>query len=90
MRRVSNAGIAIITGGSRGIGGACVRRFVKFGWSVATVALPGEVFEPTTDGSVLALSGDLASENVCRKLLQRTLERYGRVDVLVNNAGIGM
>ena len=61
----SDSGVAIITGGSQGIGAACIRRFVQSGWRVATISLPGESFEPMRKGSVLALSGD------CRRAADR-------------------
>lgn len=84
------SGVAVITGGSQGIGAACVRRFVENGWAVATVALPGEDFEDRADGAVEVLSGDLTDEDVRRRLIEGTLERWGRIDALVNNAGVGL
>src|SRR5215216_7579495 len=70
--------VAIVTGGSQGIGAACVRRFVKSGWRVVTISLPRETFE-TTSRDVLALSGDLASESTRHTLVDETLTRYGRI-----------
>ena len=82
--------VALITGGSRGIGAACIRRFVQAGWKIATVSYPGETSACWPDSSVLHVRGDLASEQVCETVVNQTLERYGRVDVLVNNAGVGL
>src|SRR5436309_3876217 len=80
IQRKTTRGVAIVTGGSQGIGAACVRRFVQSGWSVATISLPGESFEPMPKGSVLTLSGDLVHEHVRQTLVEQTLKCYGRID----------
>lgn len=86
--------IALVTGGSRGIGEAIVRRFSAAG---ATVVLCSR---SSADGLALAeeLTGqgrtvvftscDVTSETEVRSMIGMILERYGRLDVLVNNAGI--
>ena len=89
-RQDAISGVAVITGGSQGIGAACVRRFLEKGWRVSTVALPGDAPQFCSGPSVLAISGDITWESVRQELLEQTLERYGRIDVLVNNAGVGM
>ncbi len=86
----SSSKVALITGGGRGIGAACVDRFLREGWRVATVALPGENVERWTAPSVLAMSGDITSAEVATNLVERTLQRFGRIDALVNNAGVGL
>ena len=63
---------------------------MQSGWSVATISLPRESLELMPKGSVLTLSGDLVHEHVCQTLVKQTLKCYGRIDVLVNNAGVGL
>jgi short-subunit dehydrogenase len=67
-----------------------MRRFVRDGWKVVTISLPGESFQPMPKNSVLTLSGDLVNEDVRQSLVEETLKRFGRIDVLVNNAGVGL
>ncbi len=86
---------AVITGGSRGIGRACVRRFAKAGYRVAVIynqnqAAAEKLRDELTDqgGGCVIYRCDVAdriqSEGVCKTVL----EKFGHVDVLVNNAGI--
>jgi len=77
--------VVLITGASRGIGRACVDSFSRRGALVSAaarsvVAIP-EAFSTQCD---LTSAGDR------ERLLQQTLERYGRIDILVNNAGQGL
>lgn len=86
--------VALVTGGSRGIGEAIVRRFSAAG---ATVVLCSR---SSADGLALAeeltglgqtvdfVSCDVANESAVQALIATIVERYGRLDVLVNNAGI--
>jgi NAD(P)-dependent dehydrogenase (short-subunit alcohol dehydrogenase family) len=90
MRREANGKVALITGGSRGIGASCVRRFILSGWNVATVHKPEESSTPVPQSSVLSFSGDIAAKDVRESVVEQTLARYGRIDVLVNNAGVGL
>lgn len=83
--------VALITGGSEGIGAACARSFHRRGAKVALIARNREKLEATAaavDG--LALAGDLCDGDFRRRAVEQTLERYGRIDVLINNAGIGL
>lgn len=90
MQRLANK-IAIITGGARGMGAQTCRLFVEEG---ATVVI-ADLLE--TEGQTLALElGDAASfrrldvssEEDWQKLVNETVERFGRIDVLVNNAAV--
>lgn len=87
--------IAVITGGSRGIGRAVALAFAREGARVAVVgahdptALTQVVDEITALGKdAVALTADVSQRGQVDHLVQQVLDRWGRVDVLVNNAGI--
>ena len=77
--------VAIITGASRGIGAALVPAYRKLGYAVVAVA---RNTERTDDPDVLAVDADIARPGSGRRIVDTALERFGRVDTLVNNAGI--
>jgi len=83
--------VALITGGSGDIGRAIARRFLTLGAHVALGDLqPDErlVGELSSESSVLAVELDVTSRESAEAAVQRTVEHYGKLDVLVNNAGI--
>jgi len=86
--------VAIITGAASGMGLAGVRLFAQEGarvvaTDISTEALEREMAAIAADGGdVLAVTQDVGSEGAWEEVIGRTLERYERVDVLVNNAGI--
>lgn len=82
--------VALITGGSSGIGAACVRSFLALGWAASVVALPGPELDPIEESGALVTSGDITSPGVRQDVVERTLQRYGRIDALINNAGVGL
>ena len=85
---------ALITGGDSGIGRAVALAFAREGADVAISYLPEE--QPDADETsrvvraagrrCLTLPGDIQDEAHCRRLVQRTHEEFGRLDILVNNA----
>jgi NAD(P)-dependent dehydrogenase (short-subunit alcohol dehydrogenase family) len=77
--------VAVVTGASQGIGAGLVRGFVDRGYRV--VANSRSI---TPDGSadVLAVPGDIADPAVAERVIGRAVEGFGRVDTLVNNAGV--
>ena len=92
--------VAIVTGASRGIGRGIVLELVKDGFDVAGVAT---VYQPENkekglfevkerveelDGKFLPIQADLSNLEDHEKILQETLAEFGRIDVLVNNAGV--
>lgn len=86
---------AIVTGASRGIGRAAAVRLAKMGMDIVFTYNSGsEAAEETkalceAEGvKVLALQADVSRSENCEKLVEKTLEFCGRIDVLVNNAGI--
>ncbi len=88
--------VVIITGGSSGIGRACALRFAQAGARVVISARNAERLKEVEDellrngAEVLAIAGDVANESDCVRLINGTLNRFGRIDVLINNAGISM
>lgn len=86
--------VAVITGGSGGIGRATAVTLLKQGWSVAIGGRRAEALEETiamagADGArCLAVAGDLSTPEGCANLFAKTKERFGRVDLLFNNAGM--
>jgi NAD(P)-dependent dehydrogenase (short-subunit alcohol dehydrogenase family) len=77
--------VAIITGASRGIGEGLVSAYRKLGYAV--VANSRSIAD-IDDTMVLAVPGDVAQPGVGQRIIDTAIERFGRVDTLVNNAGI--
>jgi short-subunit dehydrogenase len=82
--------VVLITGASEGIGAACAREFAAAGARISLTARSPEGLLRAGGPGALTISGDLTEEAVRRQVVDRTLERYGAIDVLVNNAGIGI
>jgi 3-oxoacyl-[acyl-carrier protein] reductase len=73
--------VAIVTGGTSGMGEATANVLVKRGWEVAVMARnpsPKEIF---------SVQGDVAQDSDCRRAAKHVLDKWGRIDALVNNAG---
>ncbi|MGC4056388.1 MAG: SDR family oxidoreductase [Paludibaculum sp.] len=86
----SGAPVALITGGSAGIGAACVRKFLAAGWRISVVALPDSDLDWLRSLDVVVVPGDIASAQVRECAKWETLNAFGRIDLLINNAGIGL
>jgi len=89
--------VAIVTGGSDGIGKAAAHRMAAEGANAVIVARRPEVLEAAaqdirtaTGGTVLPIQGDVMEADTVNRILEMTLDRFGRVDILVNNAGTSM
>jgi len=86
--------VAIVTGSSRGIGLAIASVLAEEGGRVAinaskesdTLHRVAKALGP--DGRVIATAGDVGDFEACRKIVDATVDRFGRIDILVNNAGI--
>ena len=83
----NNSKVVIVTGASQGIGEGLVRGFLSKGYCVVANS---RSIKPDTFGSVdvLTIAGDIADPSVAAKIAQETVSRFGRIDTLVNNAGI--
>lgn len=77
--------VCVVTGGSRGIGAGLVEAYRRKGWSVVASAL---TIKPSADDRVLAVAGDLADPATADRVADAAIERFGRIDTLVNNAGV--
>lgn len=81
---------AIVTGAARGIGLATTRLFLERGWTVAMVDRDTAELEKATEGltNVLPLPHDVSVPRQVAAIVADTLDRFGRIDALVNNAGV--
>ena len=89
--------VAIVTGGSEGIGKAAAQGMAQEGAKVVIVARRADVLEQAardiktaTEGFVLPVTGDVTDRDTAQRVIQTTLDSFGRVDILVNNAGTSM
>ncbi|MEX2261730.1 MAG: SDR family NAD(P)-dependent oxidoreductase [Bryobacteraceae bacterium] len=82
--------VALITGASEGIGAACVEEFRKRGARLSLVARNEEKLRQVGGAEACIAAGDITQPETRERALARTLERFGSVDILINNAGIGM
>jgi len=81
--------VALVTGGASGIGRAVVERFVQEGASVGVLDLaPKALEEPRFGDSLLSVEGDVTRYEDCAAAVTATIERFGKLDVVVANAGI--
>ncbi len=77
--------VAIVTGASRGIGAGLTKAFVRAGYAVvATSRSIGSSTEP----DVLAVPGDITEAETAQRVTEQALDRFGRIDTLINNAGV--
>ena len=97
MRKMLNRKVALVTGGSRGIGAAVVRRLaqegahVAFTYSSSRKAARAVVMEASKNGvKVNAYRADAAAPKALPRLVERVLKDFGRLDILVNNAGVSV
>jgi NAD(P)-dependent dehydrogenase (short-subunit alcohol dehydrogenase family) len=80
---------AIVTGAAGGIGAAAVARLLEEGCNVVGVDLDADaVGRACPGGQLLAIAADVSSEQDCASYVRQTVERFGGVDLFVNNAGI--
>jgi NAD(P)-dependent dehydrogenase (short-subunit alcohol dehydrogenase family) len=77
--------VVIVTGGSRGIGAGVVAEYRRRGWAVVVAS---RTVKPTGDPAVLAVDGDLSVPATIDRIITGALESFGRIDTLINNAGV--
>jgi len=77
--------VVIITGASRGIGAGLVTGYRQAGYAVVGVA---KSTPPSDEPDYVAVQGDISEEGTAQRAVDQALDRFGRVDTLINNAGI--
>lgn len=90
-----NGKVALITGGDSGIGRSVALAYVKEGASVAVIYLNEKTDAKETEkllkeagGNCLFLSEDVKDPEACTRMVQRTLEHFGKLDIVINNAAV--
>lgn len=86
--------VVAITGGTDGIGKALVEEFLNKGASVATCSRTAQKLEALNNElagkPLLTVVADVSLENDCKNFIENTIAKFGRIDILINNAGISM
>lgn len=77
--------VAVITGASQGIGAALVKAYRDRDYRVIATA---RSIKPTNDDHVIAVPGDIGERGTAERAISEGMSRFGRIDTLVNNAGI--
>jgi len=86
---------ALVTGAARGIGLATAKRFLADGWRVALLDIDGETLNRTYDAlpksdAIIAIRCDVADADAVSRAIATVAEKFGRLDALINNAGIAI
>lgn len=82
---MSEQKVVAITGASQGIGAGLVRAFRNRGYSVIANS---RSIEPSQDPGIAVIAGDISDPAVASRIVAKAVEQFGRIDTLVNNAGI--
>jgi len=77
--------VAIITGGSQGIGAGLVAAYRRQGWAVVANS---RTIKPSGDPAVVTVDGDVSEPATTDRIISEALEHFGRIDTLINNAGV--
>jgi len=77
--------VAIVTGASQGIGAGVVQGLRARGYRVVATS---RSIKPSDDDNVLTVAGDIGSAETAKRIVDQAVKRFGRVDLLLNNAGI--
>jgi len=81
----NNGKVAIITGASQGIGAGLSKAYRERGYAVIATA---RSIGPSEDSGIVAVEGDIADPDTAQRIVDAAIERFGRIDTLINNAGI--
>jgi NAD(P)-dependent dehydrogenase (short-subunit alcohol dehydrogenase family) len=79
--------VVIVTGGSQGIGAGLVTAYRERGWAVVASS---RTIRPSADPDVLTVAGDVAEQATADRIVSEAIGRFGRIDTLINNAGVFM
>ncbi len=96
MSSRSRTQVFVITGASQGIGAAVARRLAMGGYKLVLAARDSAALEAVVadcdrlGARAVAVPTDVSIEEECRRLIDRAIEAFGRIDVLINNAGVSM
>ena len=86
--------VVVITGASSGIGKALAEKYAGEGWNLVMAARREDklkALQQSLGGTeVLTVKTDVTNEDDCKNLISKAVEKYGQIDVLINNAGISM
>ena len=77
--------VVVVTGASQGIGAETVKAFRKLNYRIVATA---RSIEPSEDPNIVTVAGDIADPVTARRVIAEGVARFGRIDTLVNNAGI--
>ncbi|WP_285114280.1 SDR family oxidoreductase [Leifsonia sp. fls2-241-R2A-40a] len=77
--------VAVITGASQGIGAGLVEGYLSLGYAVVANS---RTIEPRDEENLVTVAGDISDPQVATRIIETAIDRFGRVDTLVNNAGI--
>jgi NAD(P)-dependent dehydrogenase (short-subunit alcohol dehydrogenase family) len=77
--------VAIVTGASQGIGAGLARAYRERGYAVIATA---RSIGPSGDPGIVTVAGDIADPDTAQHVVEEAVERFGRIDTLINNAGI--
>jgi len=82
--------VVLITGGSRGIGKAVAELFMKEGAQVVITSKNQKQLQQTSKeiGNPFFVAGDVRNENDVKNVIHKTIKKFGRIDILVNNVGV--
>ena len=88
--------VVIITGASSGIGLACAKEYASRGAAVSICARSADKLEEiknelqSAGHRILVTPADVSKEEDCKRLIENTVKEFGKIDILINNAGISM
>jgi NAD(P)-dependent dehydrogenase (short-subunit alcohol dehydrogenase family) len=77
--------VAIITGASQGIGAGLTRAYRELGYVVIATA---RSLARSEDSGIVSIEGDIADPDTAQRVIEEAVERFGRIDTLINNAGV--